>query len=230
MPPSSRARRTPRVRVGLRRPGRDGAAHRVQDNGVGFDAVARGALFKPFSRLHARDDYPGTGIGLTIVQRIVERHGGRVRPRPTSGVALASSSRCPAAAQNCGFVRRTAKRSANFGGGRPPRPCRRSPRAARADRAAGRQVHRVKSSPMNPAPPSACSRPEAGRGTFARQVGSIRMRRVAQQRVVARPPLAPSMRDTLISGSQLRLPSTRPGLQLGTQPRRCPRWPGRNAC
>jgi signal transduction histidine kinase len=50
----------------------------IEDNGVGFDASKAERLFKPFGRLHSDEDYHGTGIGLTIVQRIVERHGGSV--------------------------------------------------------------------------------------------------------------------------------------------------------
>jgi len=52
---------------------------RVQDNGAGFDPAQASRLFKPFTRLHAGEDFQGTGIGLSIVQRIVERHGGSVR-------------------------------------------------------------------------------------------------------------------------------------------------------
>ena len=57
----------------------------VQDNGVGFDPSRATQLFKPFARLHARDDYAGSGIGLSIVQRIVERHGGRVEAKAETG-------------------------------------------------------------------------------------------------------------------------------------------------
>jgi signal transduction histidine kinase/ligand-binding sensor domain-containing protein len=57
----------------------------VEDNGIGFDEKDAERVFLPFHRLHGRSEYEGTGIGLTICQKIVERHAGTIRAESVPG-------------------------------------------------------------------------------------------------------------------------------------------------
>jgi light-regulated signal transduction histidine kinase (bacteriophytochrome) len=73
----TKSKKTAVIEVGGRGEGNENIYY-IKDNGIGFEARYADKLFRVFKRLHRGQEYEGTGVGLAIVQRIIQRHGGRV--------------------------------------------------------------------------------------------------------------------------------------------------------
>jgi signal transduction histidine kinase len=68
----------------------------VEDNGIGFEEQYAERIFKIFQRLHSREAYEGTGIGLAVCRKIVERHGGEITATSSPGLGATFKIRIPA--------------------------------------------------------------------------------------------------------------------------------------
>jgi signal transduction histidine kinase len=92
--------RAPRISIGAASAENGLCQFSVSDNGIGFDEKYLDRIFQPFQRLHPREEYEGTGMGLAICRKIVERHGGSISAASTPGQGSTFTITLPACHDN----------------------------------------------------------------------------------------------------------------------------------